>query len=102
MMHSHRLNGAHSRYVMLGYHTVLPHPVKVFAEKAPPPTGMVELLEKQIKALTSHCDLFQWLKKDSYPLEVNAHWSRFISQRSGWIMFQIRATCAIGAMGASL
>jgi hypothetical protein len=36
-------------------------------------------------------------RKDSYLLEVNAHWARFISQRSDWNMFQIRATCAVGA-----
>jgi hypothetical protein len=28
--------------------------------------------------------------------------SLFMSQRSGWIMFQINATCTFGAMGAKL
>ena len=41
-------------------------------------------------------------KKDSYPLEVNAHYCESISQRSGWTMFQIRATCTVGAMGVKL
>jgi hypothetical protein len=50
-------------------------------------------------------------KKDSYPFEVNAlsfakgygelH-ALFISQRSDWIVFQISATCAVGAMGIKL
>ena len=44
-------------------------------KKAPPPTGMVELLCDRIETTMGHCDLFQWLKKDSYPLEVNAHYS---------------------------
>ena len=45
------------------------------SKKAPPPTGMVELLCDQIETTMGHCDLFQRLKKDSYPLEVNAHYS---------------------------
>ncbi len=32
-------------------------------KKLHPPLGMVELLGKQIQTLTSHCNLFQWLKK---------------------------------------
>jgi hypothetical protein len=63
---------------------------------------MAELLCDQIETAMGHCDLFQWLKKDSYPLKVNAHYCKFISQRSGWFMFQIRATCAVGAMGIKL
>jgi len=50
-------------------------------------------------------------KKDSYPLEGNAlsfaggygeFYAQFFSQRSDWMLFQTRATCAVGAMGAKL
>jgi hypothetical protein len=46
-----------------------------------------------------HRDLFQWLKKILTPLRLTPIHAQFISQRSDWIMFQISATCAIGAMG---
>jgi len=58
-----------------------------------------------VKADSNRCGPLRSLsvaKKDSYLLEVNAHYSQLISQRSDWIMFQISATCAIGAMGAQL
>jgi hypothetical protein len=58
-----------------------------------------------VKAYSCSCGPLQSLsvaKKDSYPLEVNAHYCKFISQRSDQIMFQIRATCAFGANGVEL
>jgi len=51
----------------------------------------------------------QWLKKIFTPVRLlsfakgyEAFYAQFISQRSGWIVFQIRATCTIGAMGAKV
>ena len=58
-----------------------------------------------VKADSNRCGPLQSLskaKKDSYPLEVNAHYCRFISQRSDYIMLYIKATCTVGAMGAKL
>ena len=40
---------------------VKPPPSTQAQKKAPPPTGMVELLEKQIQTNVCHCNLFQWL-----------------------------------------
>jgi hypothetical protein len=42
----------------------------VYRKKAPPPTGMVELLCDQIETTMGHCDLFQWLKKIFTPLRL--------------------------------
>jgi hypothetical protein len=77
-------------------------PITPNSKKAPHPTGMVELLCDQIETTLGHCDLFQRLNTVFAPFERNAHYSSFISQRSGWIMFQISATCTFGAMGAKL
>ena len=89
------------RQIIFLYHTVLSHPVTVFEKKAPPSQWEVELCQKQINTDVGHCNLFQWLRKICTSLRLTPIILGF-SQRSGWIMFQISATCSVGAMGAKL
>jgi hypothetical protein len=45
-------------------------PINPINKKAPPPTGMVELMSKQIQADVGHFDLFQWLIEILTPLRL--------------------------------
>lgn len=60
---------------------------------------MAELFCVQIETTMGHCNVFQWLNEILTPLRLTPI---TCSQRSDWILFQISATCTIGAIEAKL
>jgi hypothetical protein len=72
MMHSHQLDESNSRNGTLGYHTVLSDPVKMFEKNPTMPTEGGAFGKSDSKNFGPLRSL-SVAKKDSYPLEVNAH-----------------------------
>ena len=83
----------HSRHIMIGYRTVLSDPVKVFEKKLHHSNGRWSFFKTGLEQVLAIA-ISQWLK-NSYLREVESHCSQFLSQRSGWIVFQISATRTI-------